>query len=124
MSEEKSYTNANGDTVFTSAYLRARKTCCKTACLHCPYGHTLKKHGLQFTDWTPERAAEAQAVLAEAGEQVDLAPFLPDNVKFIEIKGHVCGLLTKNHIVVKKLVLLPHFRDQDISREMVESYLF
>lgn len=124
MSEEMSYENANGDTVFTSKFLKARKTCCKTACLHCPYGFTLKKHGLQFRDWTPETADEAISILREVGSGVDLTPFLPGNVKFIELKGHVCGLLTKNHIVIKNLVLKKHFEHQDISREMVESYLF
>jgi hypothetical protein len=124
MSEEMSYENANGDTVFTSKFLRARKTCCKTACLHCPYGFTLKKHGLQFRDWTPASAEEASGILREVGSGVELAPYLPDNVKFIELKGQVCGLLTKNHIVIKNLVLKKHFQDQQISREMVESYLF
>ena len=124
-SEEKSYENAEGLTVFTSLYLKKRGTCCKTSCLHCPYGHTLKKLGLQFADWTPEREAEAKGILKEVGQEaVDLSAFLPDNVKFILIKDQVCGLLTKNHIVIKGLYLRPHFQQQGLSKEMVESYYF
>lgn len=124
-SEVKSYEDAEGFTVFTSTYLKLRGHCCKSACLHCPFGYTLKKLGLQFADWTPERAEEAKQILREAGQEaVDLSSFLPDNVKFIIIKDTVCGLLTKNHIVVKGLYLRPHFRQQDLSKEMVESYYF
>ncbi len=123
--DEKTYVDADGNTVFTSAYLKARQTCCKSACLHCPYGYTLKKCGLQFADWDPSREAEARAILTEAGQpDLDLAPFLPDNVKFVLMKDHVAGLITKNHIVVKGLFLRPHFQAQGIVKEIVESYYF
>ena len=29
--------------VFTTAYLLARGTCCRSGCRHCPYGFTLSK---------------------------------------------------------------------------------
>lgn len=124
-SEAKSYEDENGFTVFTSAFLKLRGTCCKTACLHCPYGFTLKKRGLQFADWGEGSEELAKIILKEVGqEDLDLSPFLPDNVKFIVIKEKVCGLLTKNHIVVKGLYLRPHFLNQGLSKEMVESYYF
>ncbi len=123
--EAKSYEDKEGNTVFTSAFLKLRWTCCKTSCLHCPYGHTLKKLGLQFVDWDPAREEEERSILTEAGQEgLDLNPFLPDNVKFILIKNHVCGILTKNHIVVKVLYLRRHFTQQGLSKEMVESYYF
>lgn len=124
-SEAKSYEDEQGQLVFTSAFLKARGTCCKSACLHCPYGYTLKKCGLQFADCSSEKLEEARGILREVGQEaVDLSPFLPDNVKFILIKDRVCGLLTKNHIVVKGLYLRPHFQQQGLSKEMVESYYF
>ena len=124
-SEDKSYENAEGFTVFTSVFLKKRGTCCKSACLHCPFGYTLKKCGLQFADWEESRSSEALAILKEVGqESVDLSSFLPDNVKFILIKDQVCGLLTKNHIVVKNIYLRPYFQDQGISKELVESSYF
>ena len=125
MGEEKSYMNAQEQVVFTSAFLRAKGSCCKSACLHCPYGFTLKKLGLQFEDWKPEHEALARGFLAEAGRaDFDLAPFLPDNAKFIKIKDHVCGLLVKNHIVVKGVFLGRHFQQQGLSKEIIESYYF
>ena len=56
--------------VFTSAYLKNRGTCCKTSCLHCPYGHTLKAEGLQFEEVTEERLEEAQLIL-DGGKKKD-----------------------------------------------------
>lgn len=32
-----------GNTVFTTAYLKKRGTCCKSGCRHCPYGYVKKK---------------------------------------------------------------------------------
>jgi hypothetical protein len=32
------YVDAYGLYVFTEAYLRARGTCCRSGCRHCPYG--------------------------------------------------------------------------------------
>ncbi len=125
MSEEKSYQDADGHVVFTSAFLRAKASCCKSACLHCPYGYTLKKLGLQFEDWQPGREDEAREILSQAGQaDFDLTTFLPDNAKFIKIKNTTCGLLVKNHIVVKGLFLSRHFQQQGISKELVESYYF
>lgn len=125
MSELKSYEDAQGNLVFTSSYLKLKGTCCKSACLHCPYGYTLKKLGLQFQDWEESRRVEAQVFLDDAGKSdFDLTPFLPDNAKFIAIKGHTCGLLVKNHIVVKGVFLGRHFQNQQLDKDIIESYYY
>lgn len=125
MSEVKSYEDKDGNLVFTSAYLKARNTCCKSACVHCPFGYTLKKLGLQFEDWDPSREGEARSYLADAGRgDFDFAPFIPDNAKFISIKGKTCGLLVKNHIVVKGVFLARHFQNQGLDKDIIESYFF
>ena len=125
MSEVKSYEDANGNLVFTSSYLKLKGTCCKSACLHCPYGYTLKKLGLQFQDWEESRRGEAQQFLKDAGkEDFDLSAFLPDNAKFISIKEKTCGLMVKNHIVVKGVFLARHFQNQGLDKDIVESYFF
>ncbi|MFZ4714628.1 MAG: DUF5522 domain-containing protein [Bacteriovoracaceae bacterium] len=122
---DSSYLDQNGNSVFTSHYLKARKTCCKTACLHCPYGHTIKKMGIQFQDFSSDRSQEAGEILAghnktfENIQNQDHA-----NIKFIILKEKVIGLFVKNHIVIKEFYLKERFRDQDISRELVESYFF
>jgi hypothetical protein len=42
------YINTDGDQVYTSKYLLNRGSCCKTNCLHCPYGHTLKNFSIKI----------------------------------------------------------------------------
>lgn len=42
------YTDQNGNLIFTSDFLLKKGSCCKNTCLHCPYGFTLKKYGLQI----------------------------------------------------------------------------
>jgi hypothetical protein len=125
MEKELSYLTPEGYTVFTSHYLKKKGTCCKSACLHCPFGFTLKKHGLQFVDVNEAEYELVESIMKESTDtSIDWKSFLPENVKIIKIKDNVCGLLLKNHIVIKHLILKEHFKDQDLSKEMVESYLF
>lgn len=125
MHKELSYETPEGYTVFTSQFLRNKGTCCKSACLHCPYGYTLKKHGLEFKEVQEEDFPQIETMLEKSGQpKIDWKPFWPENIKVITIKDQPCGFLLKNHIVIKHLYLLPHFQDQDLSKEMVEAYLF
>lgn len=125
MQKDLSYLNPEGFTVFTSQFHKNRGTCCKSACIHCPYGYTIKKHGIEFKAFGPQDEQIIQEILEEANQSsLEWKSFLPDNILLILIKGVVAGFILKNHIVVKKLVLKKHFEDQGISRELVESYLF
>lgn len=125
MEKELSYLSPEGFTVFTSQFLKNRGTCCKSACLHCPFGYTLKKCGVQFKDLGPDEFDKVEALLAEAAEaSFDWKQFTPENVKWVMLKEQIAGILFKNHIVVKKLVLRPHFQNQGLSKEMVESHYF
>jgi hypothetical protein len=125
MHKELSYETPEGYTVFTSQFLRNKGTCCKSACLHCPFGYTLKKHGLEFKEVKEEDFPQIETMLEVSGQaKIDWKPFWPENIKVITIKDQPCGVLLKNHIVIKHLYLMPHFQDQDLSKEMVEAYLF
>ena len=124
MEKELSYLTPEGYTVFTSQFLKNRGTCCKSACLHCPFGYTLKKCGLQFLAVSEDQYSLVETILKENNLNLDWKSFLPDNIKFIMLKEKVCGFMLKNHIVVKHLVLRPHFQNQGLSKEMVESYFF
>lgn len=121
MEKELSYLTPEGYTVFTSQFLKNKGTCCKSACLHCPYGYTLKKHGLEFSAPAPDDYGMIEELIPAT---TDWKSFLPENVQLIKIKGVVCGVFLKNHIVIKHLFLKPHFQNQDLSKEMVESYFF
>lgn len=125
MEKELSYLSPEGYTVFTSHFLKNRGTCCRSACLHCPFGYTLKKCGLQFEDVSESDFPKVESLLAEVGgNSVDWKSYQPENMKFILIKDQICGFFLKNHIVIKHLFLKPHFQNQGLSKEMVESYYF
>ena len=125
MQNKLSYINSEGYTVFTGQFLKNKGTCCQSACLHCPYGYTLKKHGLEFVAVTEENAAVIENILIESGNaHLEWKSYLPDNIQLMKLKGVICGFMLKNHIVVKQVYLLPHFHDQNLSKELIESYFF
>ncbi len=126
MEKELSYVTADGFTVFTSQFLKNRGTCCKSACLHCPFGYTLKKIGLQFRPAVDgEEGKISEIILASGVTEPDWKSFMANgNVQFMEIKGTVCGVMMKNHIVVKHVYLLPHFTNQGLNKDIIESYFF
>jgi hypothetical protein len=125
MYKELTYETPDGYTVFTSQYLKNKGTCCKSACLHCPYGFTLKKHGLTFKEVKEEDSSLIETMLTESGNAgFDWKPFFPENIRIILIKDNICGFFLKNHIVIKHLFLKPYFQNQNLSKEMVEAYFF
>ncbi len=125
MYKELTYETPEGYTVFTSQYLKNKGTCCKSACLHCPYGFTLKKLRLQFRAVTEADSGLIESIIIESGQNpVEWKTFWPDHIRLIILKDQVCGFLLKNHIVIKHLYLRPYFQNQNLSREMVEAYLF
>lgn len=125
MQKELSYVTTEGYTVFTSQFLKNRGTCCKSACLHCPFGYTMKKLGLQFREARPDEEEKIQQIIDKSGApNMDWKGFMPSNVQFLELKGTLCGVMMKNHIVVKHVFLLPYFQNQGLTKEMIESYFF
>ena len=125
MSSEFSYLSSDGHTIFTSSYLKKRGSCCRSACLHCPYGHTVKKLGIQFESMVFSDSKCLEEMLEHSGAtDFDWKSFKMEDIKFIKIKNVMSGVLFKNHIIIKHLFLTKHFRDQGLSKELVEAYLF
>jgi hypothetical protein len=125
MYKELSYETPEGYTVFTSQYLKNKGTCCKSSCLHCPYGFTIKKNGLEFEKMTEKDFPEIENLLKEYGQEaIDWKTFLPDNIISFRLKGHCCGFFLKNHIVIKHLFLFPRFQNQNLYKELIEAYFF
>lgn len=124
MQKELSYLNAEGFTVFTSQFFKNRGTCCKSACLHCPFGYTLKKLGLQFKEVTEDDFPLIQSILEESGQTLDWKAFPLEHIRFILIKEQVCGFFLKNHIVLKHVVLKPYFQNQGLDKDIIESYFY
>mgnify|MGYP000356679021 CR=1 FL=1 len=102
--------------------LQNRGRCCKSACLHCPYGFTLKRFGLQFKD--VEDNLEALKALSQELASRDFSKEDLSLYKFVFIKEELAGAIRVNHIQVKELFLGEDFQDQNLSKEIVESYYF
>jgi hypothetical protein len=125
MYKELTYQTLEGFTVFTSQYLKNRGTCCKSACIHCPFGYTVKKHGLQFAEILEEDFLQIETILNESNQvDFDWKSYWPQDIRFILLKGNICGFFVKNKIVIKSLFLKPHFQQQNLSRELIEAYFF
>jgi len=140
MSEELSYIDENGDSVHTAQYLTNRKSCCKTLCLHCPYGTTLAKHGLVFrkvTRLAPELSL-ANSIIRE-NESVDtlgssmiasafgnkkqtkVSQFNAETFYLISLKDTICGLIRVKGPEVKEIFLKKHFRNQGLDLALVST---
>ena len=124
MEKELSYLSPDGFTIFTSQFLKNKGTCCKSNCLHCPYGFTIKKFGIKFSDVGTENIPLVEEILKETGAKTNWQSYEMENIKLIHLKDMLCGVLFKNHIVIKEFYLKKHFQDQNISKELVESYYF
>lgn len=120
MEKPLSYTNHDGFLVFTSEYHRKRGHCCRSTCLHCPYGLTIKKFGIEFSSYEDDPSLLLEL---EIGPDA-LSGFLPQDILVFSLKGVRSGLLLKDKIRVKKIFLKKEFQDQGISLELIESYLF
>lgn len=121
---ETSYINTEGNLVFTSTYLKNKGTCCKSACLHCPFGFTVKKLGIQFREVRSEEETLLGEYISYAPAPIDLFVFPNEHRQWILLKDQIAGVILKNHIVVKHMILGPHFKDQGINKDLVESYYF
>lgn len=125
MEKELSYINSEGYTVFTSHFLKNKGTCCRSYCLHCPFGLTVKKYGFEFETVSSTNEFLIDEILLESDKNfTEWRSFLPENILLIKLKGTLCGFLLKNHIIIKHLFLKKHFQSQGISKELVEAYLF
>lgn len=102
--------------------LQNRGRCCKSACLHCPYGFTLKRFGIQFKD--AESDMEALRSLSSELAQRDFSGEDLSLYKLFYIKEELAGAVRVNHIQVKEFFLHEDFKDQNLSKEIVESYYF
>lgn len=125
MNNELSYQTVEGYTVFTSQYLKKKGTCCKSACLHCPFGFTVKKLGIQFKKAQEVDYSLVEEIIKESGQPlIDWKSFLPDHVQFVLLKDQICGVFLHNHLVIKQLYLKPFFQQQNLSKELIEAYFY
>jgi len=100
---------------------KKRGSCCKSACLHCPYGFTLKRFGLQFSDVSASNIDSAKAL---TGLDLSLESEEIKNYKFVLLKETECALIRVNHLFVLDLYLKEEFTGQGLDKPTIESYYF
>lgn len=91
--------------------------CCNSRCIHCPYGHTIKMESLKFYDYTPELENFYQFL-----KDQNISNF--SDYKVMTLKDIIIGFIKVDHLFVLDMQLRPEFTEQNISKELVESYYF
>ncbi|EQC47463.1 DUF5522 domain-containing protein [Bacteriovorax sp. Seq25_V] len=132
----------DGRDIKTSHFLRKRGSCCKTSCLHCPYGFTVKKEGLQFevvddsnfqealeifTIHIPDEPEIASSILASAfgkPKKVEkLSNLNMSKFRLVKIKGETCALVKVFNFQVLELYHVKHFEDQGLDIDTISGLL-
>ena len=139
------YTNDAGEDVFTSTYLLNRGTCCKSNCLHCPYGYTLKNFSIKIVPIEEKHIKHANEIINESKpvELSDLALAILaegfgkknkviaqhvtlenyNSYAFGQLKGNICGVICFSNRLsesasgraVKELYLKRSFKTKDLA---------
>ncbi len=99
---------------------RKRGSCCKSGCIHCPYGFTIKKYGLKFQDLESDNDSRLQKFEIS----INIDEFTLEDYKFVYLKETLCGIIRKDKLFVREFELLVEFRDQGIDKPIIESYYF
>lgn len=136
MIKETHYMSAEGKRIATADHHRNRGTCCKSGCLHCPYGTTIERFGLVFHNLEGEKLEQAQAILAKKdkgvaqmllqqafGNRRNFPHITKDNAaqfRLFDLKGYYAGIAQIEDEKVKRIHLLPYFDDQGITLEVVD----
>jgi len=111
----------------TSEDLLKRGRCCKSTCVHCPYGHTVKKLGLQFKSIDDNEkywVSSATSFIEKNGGKLDLDTYSADDYQYILLKEYICGAMRKDKLFVRELFLEVDYRNQGLTKELIESYYF
>ncbi len=119
--------------------LLARKRCCKSSCLHCPYGHTIKTLGLEVKPYQSEDKELINTALVDNGvntqsdftanllaenlgeklKKFDLSALNLSHCRLLFLKDHYIGFVFKED----ELYLLDDFKFQKITLDLVKEYL-
>ncbi len=132
-----SYVNEDGLEVMTSSFLRKKGTCCKSNCLHCPYGFTLKNHPVQFEPYGPKNQQQIDklynqkykknefisSLLNGAFGTEDRSKSSPGSFKLMRLKNYPCGIIRIVENRVEEVILREEFSDQGITESYLNSLL-
>ena len=150
--EEKklTYINDAGENVYTSTYLLNRGTCCKSNCLHCPYGFTLKKFSIKIITLEEKHIKHANEIISESkpvelsdlalailaegfgkknkaiAQHITLENF--NDHAFAQFKDYICGVIkfsnklseSSSGRAIQELYLKKEFQNQGLEIEHID----
>lgn len=137
MEDHLSYTDENGNLIFKSSYFKNRGSCCKSSCLHCPYGYTLNNIGIKtepinsnndhksmtfFKKYVQGDSVTNSLLGSAFGNKIE-SKWKAEDFLFMSLKGYFCGLIELENGEYKKHYLLPEFSDQGIDDAYIRSLL-
>lgn len=106
------------DTVISGESLDSKPSCCKNSCINCPYGFTVKKHGLLFKkvdyDELPTVSAYFKVNISLNYKDYDL----------VILKGFLVALIKSDELFVRELFIHDQISQKTLSKELIESYYF
>ncbi len=136
--EETHYINVDGKRVATAKHHRNRGTCCKSGCLHCPYGTTIERYGLKFYALEGDKLHHAMdmvknstqgiaaSLLQQAfGKKSNFPAISESNAasfRIFDLKGYYAGLAQIEKDQVTRIHLLPYFEDQGLTVDVVNRH--
>ena len=133
-----SYENKEGHRIWTSDYLRNKGYCCRSSCLHCPYGHTLKTIGLEIKNYDQAYVDQMNQILERDGhkktdnialsllqeidekkEQICLINRDKESIRLIFLKDYFAGFYFLEHGKADQVFLADNFRFQGIKEHLL-----
>jgi hypothetical protein len=134
------YTNDEGNTVLTAEFHLKRGRCCRSSCLHCPYGHTVSTIGFEFLDFTEDKKELVEQILIEnefnkpqsladqmlsanlgtKRKELKLSSYDPNDIKVLTLKDIVCGFVIIENDEVKRSFLAKRFQFQRIELSTIK----
>lgn len=122
-------------TPLTSELLRKRGSCCKSNCLHCPFGTTLKNIGVKKEKYSEKNQLEIKELMNKLVFKDDVTQNLlgaafgkTENYDIkdsylLTLKDIPCGLLFLKNSIYQKHFLLDAFNDQGIDETYIRGLL-
>lgn len=130
------YTDKYGNTIFRAEYYKNKGRCCKSSCLHCPYGHTLRTQGLTLKKINEENSAASQDIFNFHNKKDDAVQGLLDsafgankkvfnieNSFAVYLKGYICAIAICANGELGEYYLHKEFMDQGIDKNHIKELI-
>lgn len=101
----------------TAELLIDRGRCCEANCIHCPYGYTVKKLKLKFYDYEEKHNSFYQFLIDKKVNDFK-------EYKLLVLKEIIIGFIKVDKVFVTDTIFRPGFEQQNITKELIESYYF